>query len=83
MASRRGPRPARDLIQSAKFRMDTATGFMRVHKKVCVKCARGTNPGRDYCDTGWEGIKEVTRTTNRYRRLVELAAAQGVQGSLW
>lgn len=83
MAPRRGPRPARDVIQAAKFAMDTATGFMRVHKKVCVKCDRGTNPGRDYCDTGWQAIKEVTRTTNRYNRAVAAAAAQGVQGELW
>lgn len=83
MAPRYGKRPARDLIQAAKFADDTARGFWRVHKKVCAKCDRATNYGRDCCDLGWQAVKDMTRTGNRLRRLTELAAAQGVQGSLW
>lgn len=83
MAARHGKRPARDLIQAAKFADDTAKGLWRVHKKVCVKCGRATNLPRDTCDHGWELAKDMTRTGNRLRRLTELAAAQGVQGSLW
>jgi hypothetical protein len=83
MAPRYGKRPARDLIQAAKFKADTETGWWRVHKKVCSKCSRATNLPRDTCEEGWEGVKRMTRAVNNHRRLVELAAAQGVQGSLW
>jgi hypothetical protein len=83
MAPRRGQRPARDLIQAAKFADDTAKGMWRVHKKVCVKCGRATNLPRDTCDEGWKLAKDMTRTGNRLRRLELAASAQGVQGSLW
>lgn len=83
MATRRGPRPARDMIQAAKFADDTARGVWRVHKKVCVACNRATNLPRECCDEGWQFAKAMTRTGNRLRRLRDQAAAQGVQGSLW
>lgn len=83
MAPRYGKRPAKDLIQDAKFRDDTARGLWRVHRKVCVKCDRATVLPRDTCDEGWELAKAMTRTGNRLRTLTELAAAQGVQGALW
>lgn len=83
MAARTGKRPARDLIQAAKFARDTEEGIWRVHCKVCVKCSRGTIPGRDYCDEGWEIAKRLVKARNRHTELTELAGRQGVQGSLW
>lgn len=83
MAARTGPRPAKDRLAAARMAAETSLGIHRVHLKVCSDCYRAGADTARLCDTGWQQIKQVTRTRNRVRRIEDEISTAGLQGTLW
>jgi len=83
MATRRGPKPAKDRLSAARQQLDATAGVIRAHKKVCADCRRAGQDTARLCDEGWQLLKQWTRQRNRVTFLTGEVDMQDRQGVLF
>lgn len=83
MATRRGPRPAKDTLTAARHAQAAANIAMGQHYTMCYQCSHDRLSFRAYCDEGWQLIKAVTSCNAAVRHAEDAASSRPVQGTLW